>query len=130
VTQRRPGSARIAVVALSILMGTAACGTDEPGADRSNPVTVLETSAPDTVASGIASSTSEAMAPGSTLAVTTTAVTSASVEPAPETTTSGPTAATVESDLGLSEADVAELEQQLDEIDRVLADMEAQLAQD
>ena len=31
---------------------------------------------------------------------------------------------------GVSEADVAELEQQLDEIDRVLADLEAQLSED
>jgi hypothetical protein len=31
---------------------------------------------------------------------------------------------------GVSEADVIELEQQLDEIDRVLADIEAQLSED
>jgi hypothetical protein len=123
VRQRYPGSAKIAIVALSIVMGTAACGSDEPGADRSDPITVLDASAPDTVAS----STTDATTPGSP---TTTAVTSASTEPTTAAATSAPTATTVESELGLSEADVTELEQQLDEIDRVLADMEAQLSQD
>jgi hypothetical protein len=45
-------------------------------------------------------------------------------------TTSASTSATAVAEPGVSEAEVIELEQQLDEIDRVLADIEAQLSED
>lgn len=113
------------MAAVSIILGAAACGSDEPGAERSDPV--LDTAAPDTAPAGVASS-AQATPAGST---TTAAVGDTST--APMTTvneTSDSTTTVVVSDLGISEAEVAELEQQLDEIDRVLADIEAQLAQD
>ena len=78
---RLAGPARVAIAAVSIVLGAAACGSDEPAADRTDPP--VGTSSPDTVA--------------------------------------GP---------GVTEAEVIELEQQLDEIDRVLADLEAQLSED
>jgi hypothetical protein len=84
VSFRLAGSARVAIVAVSILVGTAACGSGGPGAERSDPVVDA---------------------------------------------TDGATTVVV-SELGVSEADVIELEQQLDEIDRVLGDLEEQLAQD
>jgi hypothetical protein len=84
VSLRLAGSARVAIVAVSILVGTAACGSDAPGAERSDPVVDATDSATTVVVS----------------------------------------------ELGVSEAEVIELEQQLDEIDRVLADIDEQLAQD
>lgn len=88
---RLAGPARVAIAAVSIVMGAAACGSDEPAADRTDPVVDTSTSAD--------------------VAADSTATT---VEPGP----------------GVTEADVVELEQQLDEIDRVLVDLEAQLSED
>ena len=94
---RLAGSASVAIAAVSIVLGTAACGaTAGPAAERSDPDTVLDT------------------------------VLDTGLETAPDTST----AATLVVELGVSEADVAELEQQLDEIDRVLSDLEAQLSED
>ena len=45
-------------------------------------------------------------------------------------TASASTSATAVAEPGVSEAEVTELEQQLDEIDRVLADLEVQLSED
>jgi hypothetical protein len=45
-------------------------------------------------------------------------------------TTSASTSVAAEAEPGVSEADVTELEQQLDEIDLLLADLEAQLSED
>jgi hypothetical protein len=87
---RLAGSARVAIVAVSMLVGTAACGSDGPGAERSDPV----------------------------------------INTASDIGTSDSATTVVVSELGVSEADVIELEQQLDEIDRVLVDLEEQLAQD
>jgi hypothetical protein len=84
VSTRLAGSARVAIAAVSILVGTAACGSDHPAAERTDPVV-----------------------DSSDIATT-----------------------IVEAELGVSEAEVIELEQQLDEIDRVLVDIEEQLAQD
>jgi len=87
------GWARVAIAAVSIVVGTAACGAAAgPAAERSDPDTVLHTV----------------------------------LETVPDTSTG----ATLIVELGVSEAEVAELEQQLDEIDRVLADLEAQLSED
>jgi hypothetical protein len=134
VRRRFAGSTKVAIAALSVVLGTAACGSDEPGADGSEPVAVIDTSAPDTIAPGVASSAPEAATPGSTAGTSTTTLTTTlgagSAEPTTAPTTSVAPTTTVESELGVSEADVTELEQQLDEIDRVLADMEAQLSQD
>ena len=98
---RLAGSASVAIAAVSIVLGTAACGADAgPAADRSDPDTVLHTVLDTVLDTGL--------------------------ETVPDTST----AATLVVELGVSEADVAELEQQLDEIDRVLSDLEAQLSED
>jgi hypothetical protein len=83
------GSARVAIAAVSIGLGAAACGAaDGPAAERSDPPAAVDASEP------------------------------------------GNPPATAVADPGLSEAEVTELEQQLDEIDRVLADLEVQLSED
>jgi hypothetical protein len=84
---RLAGSARVAIAAVSIGLGVAACGsTDEPAAEST------------------ATSTAD--------------------------TASASTSGTAVAEPGVSEAEVTELEQQLDEIDRVLADLEVQLSED
>jgi hypothetical protein len=134
VSVRLAGPARVVIAAVSIVFGTAACGSDEPGAERSDPVTVLDASAPSSAPSGVESSTTEAVVTSTTLAgvnVATATPTTTPTRTAPSTASETPTTTTTTvSESGVSEADVIELEQQLDEIDRVLADIEAQLAQD
>jgi hypothetical protein len=105
VSLRLAGSASVAIAAVSIVLGTAACGADAgPAAERSDPDTVLHTVLDTVLDTGL----------------------DTGLETAPDTST----AATLVVELGVSEADVAELEQQLDEIDRVLSDLEAQLSED
>ena len=133
---RLAGPARVAIAAGSIVLGAAACGSDEPAADRTDPL--VDTSTPPTVA-GVDSTTSGATRGESattTSGGTRDTPTTTTALPAPDTMTSGDVTAdstattVVVSEPGVNEADVIELEQQLDEIDRVLADLEAQLEQD
>ncbi len=72
--------------------------------------------------------------PATTTPATTTPATrpttTASSTPTPTTTRPAPTAPEVATTLAVDEAELAELERTLDEIDSILADLEADLAQD
>lgn len=105
---RLAASARVAIAAVSIGVGAAACGgTDAPTATADGSTSVPSVS-------------EEPTEP------TRTTITSSTTD----TPVVNPPAATVAPEPGVSEAEVTELEQQLDEIDRVLADLEAQLSED
>ena len=109
MSSRLAGSARVAIAAVSIGLGAAACGSARGTGGRAiGPP-------------GVDESTSVPPVSQETNERTTTPIT---------TVPADTTLATVAPEPGVSEAEVTELEQQLDEIDRVLADLEAQLSED
>ena len=87
-----PGSTSVVLAALSIVLGVAACGSDDaPGADRSDPV--LDTSPPAAVASS--TEAPSATVSGSTATPAEVTDTESTAESTTAPTTSAATATTV-----------------------------------
>lgn len=106
----------LAAIAVSITVGLAACGSSDAS------------STPTTPATAPAATTSVATQPAVTVPATTSPAAAApATTVAPAATTAVPTtdaAATV------SDAEVADMEKQLDEIDQLLAGVDSDLSQD
>jgi hypothetical protein len=116
---------RLATLALSVGLGTlclAACGSSNGGVSATVPT---PTTTPAVTAPPAAPATTEATVAPTTIAVTATTAAPATTEaPAPAATEPQSNTITV------TDADVADLEKQLDDIDQLLAGVDSDLSQD
>jgi hypothetical protein len=125
--QDRTGVMMVAALAATIVLGLSACGSSDADSDATVPVT----------ASGVTEPVVTEPATVETVATPVdTTPASTAPEAAPETSLpTGPLAtdAPVQADgvtLVVTDAEVADLEKQLDEIDQLLAGIDADLSQD
>jgi hypothetical protein len=125
--KQTPKLAAIGLAAALLVIGTA-CGGEAGSAD--NPSTANEIAVESTVTDSTIPSTP--LASTTTIDVTTT-LPSATTIPVAPTTTTIPIAVTTTAAVPqptVTEAEVADLEQQLDEIDQLLAEIELDFSQD
>lgn len=117
----RPTTVMLAAFAVSVTVGLAACGSSHASRAPTTPVSVA--AANTTVAAQSVVNTVETI-PATTSPVATSPVATDAVATTNETTPTTDAAPTV------GEADVADMEKQLDEIDQLLAGVDSDLSQD
>jgi hypothetical protein len=124
--RNRPMAALCVVIAVAI--GLAACGSSDAGDSSTVPPAPTATQPASTDPTDTVAATT---VPATTMPAVTTAVEVGSSGSAPvaSTTEPAPTTAPIEA-VVVTDAEVADLEQQLDEIDQLLAGIDADLSQD